>query len=230
MALAFDTDVRAGSAWLAREGSDQQNALITGLLSRFNHDLRTPLNTIIGWAHLLQQGAVDNTRSKHVADVLGRNAREQTVLLEEFVDDSRAVLGILKLDSTMLRLPDVVAHAVERATPTLTLLGVTVEPRLEAADAVTVGDERRLQRLVYRLLIAVARRARETSAVELVLQQDTEGHFLTFSAEAGASDWAEATLLDLRVCSFMAAMHEADLRLDSSAGRASIRLGLQALG
>ena len=91
--LTFDVqEARAGSDWLAREGRARQADLLVALLSRFNHDLRTPLNTVVGWTHLLQQGLVDSTRSKHVADVLVRNTREQTVLLDEFVDDGRAVL------------------------------------------------------------------------------------------------------------------------------------------
>jgi hypothetical protein len=36
-------------------------------------------------------------REKHVADVIARNSREQTQLLEDFVDDGRAVLATLQL-------------------------------------------------------------------------------------------------------------------------------------
>ena len=92
-ALVFEVpEDRAGSAWLAREGSAHRNDLLVALFSRFNHDLRTPLNTIMSWTHMLQQGMVDGSRSKHVADVLARNTHEQVVLLDEFVDDGRAIL------------------------------------------------------------------------------------------------------------------------------------------
>ena len=52
-ALAFDVpEDRAGSGWLAREGRSLQSELLAALLSRFNHDLRTPLNTVMSWTHL----------------------------------------------------------------------------------------------------------------------------------------------------------------------------------
>ena len=125
-ALVFDVpEDRAGSAWLAREGRALQSELLVALLSRFNHAVRTPLNTVMSWTHLLQQGKVDSSRSKHVADVLARSTREQVVLLDEFVDDGRAVLGVLKLDPVGLRIEDLVARAVERAAPSATLRGVS---------------------------------------------------------------------------------------------------------
>ena len=125
-------------------------------------DKLEPLGT-----HLLQQGLVDSTRSKHVADVLARNTREQTVLLDEFVDDGRAILGVLKLDAIGLRIDDLIARALERAAPVASLHGVSFAPQTDARDVEVDGDERRLQRLVYRLLVAVVRRTREAGVVEV---------------------------------------------------------------
>ena len=85
----------AGTGWLRETLPANRSDLLVALVSRFNHDLRTPLNTIAGWAHLLQTSAADVTRVRHVSDVFARNVREQTLLLEEFVDDARALLGVL---------------------------------------------------------------------------------------------------------------------------------------
>lgn len=229
MSPAFDKpESRAGSQWLAAEGRAQQDALLVGLLSRFNHDLRTPLNTIIGWTHLLQQGIVDSARSRHAADVLARNAREQTVLLEEFVDDGRAVLGVLKLDTRTLRIADLVAQAMERAAPLFTLHAVTADASAAATDAETEGDERRTLRLVYRLLAAVARRTREATTLSVTTRRDGDAWLLSFDAAAGDADWSEAALLDLRVSSFVAGMHGGALAIDGTPGRAAVHLRLAA--
>ena len=230
-ALAFDTpEARAGSAWLAHEGRQHQDELLVGLLSRFNHDLRTPLNTVVGWTHLLQQGLVDSGRSKHVADVLARNTREQTVLLDEFVDDGRALLGVLKLDPVGLRVGDLVARALERAAPVASLHGISFAAEGAMQDFEVEGDERRLQRLVYRLLVAVARRAREAAVVELSAAAEDGRAALRIDAPVGEGDWSEAALLDLRISSFVAAMHGADLCIDGAPGRATtlLRLPLRA--
>lgn len=228
-ALAFDVpDMRAGSAWLAREGTALQTELLVALLSRFNHDLRTPLNTVVGWTHLLQQGLVDSSRSKHVADVLARNTREQTVLLDEFVDDGRAILGVLKLDPIGLQMDDLVARALERAAPVASLHGVSFAPQTELQGIEVDGDERRLQRLIYRLFVAVTRRTREAGVIEVSATAANGVVLLRIDAPVGDGDWSEAALLDLRISSFMAAMHEADLEIDGTPGRAGIVLRLPA--
>ena len=231
MTFVFDLpEARAGSDWKLREGEQRKDELLIALLSRFNHDLRTPLNTVVGWTHLLQQGLVDSGRSKHVADVLARNTREQTVLLDEFVDDARAVLGVLKADPVALSITDVVTAAVDRAAPVASLHGVSIHPTIEAQDARVLGDERRLPRLVYRLLVAVARRTREAGVIEIGATREGEMVCLRLDGPVrDDADWPDATLLDLRLSSFVAALHEADLSIDGKPGRAAIALRLPVL-
>ena len=228
-ALVFEVpEDRAGSAWLAREGSAHRNDLLVALFSRFNHDLRTPLNTIMSWTHMLQQGMVDSSRSKHVADVLARNTHEQVVLLDEFVDDGRAILGVMKLDRVGLRIGDLVAGAVERAAPVATLHGVSFNVRLDQGIGEIEGDERRLRRLVYRLLVAVTRRTRQGSVIELSTYQDDGSAVLSIEGQVADGDWPDAALLDLRISSFVTALHDAELAIDGASARAAVELRLPA--
>lgn len=228
-ALVFEVpEDRAGSAWLAREGSALRNELLVALFSRFNHDLRTPLNTIMSWTHMLQQGMVDISRSKHVADVLARNTHEQVVLLDEFVDDGRAILGVMKLDRVGLRIGDLVARAVERAAPVATLHGVSFNVRPDQGIGEIEGDERRLQRLVYRLLVAVTRRTRQGSVIELSTHQDDGSAVLSIEGLVAGGDWPDAALLDLRISSFVTAVHDAELAIDGAPARAAVELRLPA--
>jgi|GEM_PF-1938706 signal transduction histidine kinase len=224
-ALDFDVpDDRAGSAWLAREGCALRSELLVALLSRFNHDLRTPLNTVMSWTHLLQQGMVDSSRNGHVMDVLARSTRAQVVMLDEFVDDGRAVLGVLKLDPVGLRLEDLVAHAVERAAPAAKLRGASfaVQPH---GDLVGIaGDERRLQRLVQRLLVAVASRAREGAVLDVSSHFDAGSVALRIEGPAADSDWSDAALLELRISSVVANLNDAELAIDGAPGRAAVAL------
>jgi signal transduction histidine kinase len=226
-APVFDVpEARAGSDWLARDGRKLKDELLVALLSRFNHDLRTPLNTVVGWTHLLQQGLVDSSRSKHVADVLARNTREQVTLLDEFVDDARAVLGVMKLDPVGLMAEDLVARAVERAAPVASLNSLTFDVRSEGGRAEVEGDERRLPRLVYRLLAAVARRAPEAAVVRIATAIDAGSLRLSIESPPVEGDWSEAALLDLRISSFVAALHDGELSVDGAPVRAAVSLRL----
>jgi K+-sensing histidine kinase KdpD len=219
-------DARAGSAWLASEGAARRDDLLVAVLSRFNHDLRTPLNTVVGWTHLLQQGQVDSARSRHVADVLARNTREQTVLLDEFVDDGRAILGVLKLEPVTVGVDELVAGALERAAPLAALHAVSFASRVDARGDRVSGDERRLPRLVYRLLAAAARRAREAASIQIAAAREHDAIRVAIEAPAAGGDWSDAALLDLRISSFIAALFRGELVIDGARDRAAIALRL----
>ena len=221
-----DTDRRCGAHWLARLDSTGRIELLVALLSRFNHDLRTPLNTILGWTHLLQKGGLDPVRARHVADVIARNSRDQTQLLEEFVDDGRTILGVLELQLAALKMDDVLAEAIERLSGLLTLHGVSLQSKFDTANVSVNGDARRLTRLAYRLLAIVTRRAREASIIEIETDVDRGQYVLALSGTAFEPDWSEPALLDLRISTLVAALHDGELEVDADATRPCIALRL----
>ena len=219
-------DRRCGTHWLARLDAEGRTALMAALLSRFNHDLRTPLNTILGWTHLLQKGGLDIVREKHVADVIARNSREETQLLEDFVDDGRAILGALQLQLVALKMDEAVADAISRLASLLSLHSVSLNPKFDAAHVQVNGDVARLTRLAYRLLVIVTRRARESTTIEVETDLDNGQYVLAVSGTAQQPDWSEAALLDLRISTLVAALHKGELRVEADASRPCITLRL----
>jgi K+-sensing histidine kinase KdpD len=228
-AATADTDRRCGAYWLARLDSTGRIELLVALLSRFNHDLRTPLNTILGWTHLLQKGGLDTVRARHVADVIARNSRDQTQLLEEFVDDGRAILGALQLQLAALKMGDVLTEAIERLGGLLTLHGVSLQSKFDTTDVSVNGDARRLTRLAYRMLVIVTRRAREASTIEIETGVDRAQYVLALSGTAYEPDWSEAALLDLRISTLVAALHDGELEVGADPTRPCIALRLPCL-
>lgn len=199
---------------------------MAAVVSRFNHDLRTPLNTILGWTHLLQQGGLDAVRAKHVADVIARNSRDQTQLLEDFVDDGRAILGALEMQRVALNIDHLLADAITRLNPLLTLHGVSLNTNFDTTDVSVTGDVRRLTRLAYRLLVIVTRRAREATKIKVETDVDRGQYVLALSGTAHEPDWSDAALLDLRVSTLVAALHEGELQVGADATRPCIMLRL----
>lgn len=226
IASTTEFDPRCGARWLARLDSAGRSEMMVALLSRFNHDLRTPLNTILGWTHLLQKGELDAMRARHVSDVIARNSRDQTQLLEDFVDDGRAIQGALQLQLTALKMDELVAQAIERVAALLTLHGVSLQPKFDAADVTVNGDARRLARLAHRLLIIVIRRAREATTVEIETDLDRRQYVLAISGMAFEPDWSEAALLDFRISTLVAALHHGELNVDADSTRPCIELRL----
>ena len=58
-------------------------------LSKLSHDLRTPLRTIIGWAQVLRAQNPPE-QMLHGLEVIERNARTQTRIIQELLDDRQA--------------------------------------------------------------------------------------------------------------------------------------------
>ena len=228
-ATSAATDPRCGNTWLARLDSAGRSQLMVALLSRFNHDLRTPLNTILGWTHLLQKGELDALRAKHVADVIARNSRDQTQLLEDFVDDGRTILGALQLQEVSLEMDEALTEAIGRLSSLLTLHGVSLLPKFDTANVTVKGDVRRLTRLAYRLLAIVTRRAREASTIEIETDVERGQYVLALSGTAYEPDWSEAALLESRISTLMAALHDSELQVDPDAPRPCIALRLPCL-
>lgn len=228
-APSTDIDPRCGVHWLARLDPAGRTELMAALLSRFNHDLRTPLNTILGWTHLLQKGGLDTVREKHVADVIARNSREQTQLLEDFVDDGRTILGALQLQMVAVKMDEALTEAIGRLSSLVALHSVSLQPKFDTPDVSVSGDARRLTRLAYRLLVIVTQRARESTIIEVETDIDRGQYVLAVSGTAQEPDWSPAALLDLRISTLVAALHKGELQVDADATKPCIALRLPSL-
>jgi K+-sensing histidine kinase KdpD len=64
----------------------------TKTLSKLSHDLRTPLGTIVGWAQVLRAQNPPE-QMLHALEVIERNARAQTRIIQELLDDKKATPG-----------------------------------------------------------------------------------------------------------------------------------------
>jgi len=202
-APVFDTpDDRAGSAWLAREGRARQGEVLVALLSRYNHDVRTPLNTVMSWTHLLQQGKVDSARSQHVADVLARCTREQAAMLDAFVDDGRAVLGALQLDPSDCGSRTWWCTRWSAPSP---WRGCATSRSACRCAASSPDRRRRAPPATAAAPAAACRdgRAPDGAVIDVSSHAEAGSVLLRIDGPAAAGDWSDAALLDLRISSFL---------------------------
>lgn len=139
----------------ARLYADAQraSALKDEFLATLSHELRTPLSAILGWIHILRrrhpEAAGDLVKG---LDVIERNARAQSQLVDDLLDMSRIISGKLRLQMEPVALHGCVAAAIETVRPTADAAGVRLGVQLDAlADSVT-GDAVRLQQAVWNLV------------------------------------------------------------------------------
>lgn len=208
---------------MAGIGPADRLQLVAALLSRFNHDLRTPLNTISGWSYLLQQDSVEPARIRQAAEVIGRNGRDQMAMLDTFIDDARIVVGRLPMDRATFRIDEVVVHALAPTDPE-EQSHRPLQVRIEAEGAVVDGDRRLLQRLLERLAVVAVRRAHDSTAVEVDLSRKGRSICVLLTVPTNSSDWTDSDLLELRLSTLMAATFGGTLELFAGPGVASLRL------
>src|SRR5215469_1690875 len=81
------TDIEAENRALLR--AETANRVKDEFLATVSHELRNPLNAIVGWAHLLRTGNLDAERSRHALRTIERNVHLQVSLIDEILDLSR---------------------------------------------------------------------------------------------------------------------------------------------
>ena len=137
----------------ARQSAEEASQLKDEFLATASHELRTPLNAIVGWVHVLQTGTLDDDEQRQKAvDAIDRNAKIQTRLIEDLLDVSRMIQGRVSLTVGPVDLRAIVAAAVETLRPAAAAKGIAVD--VEGAGDVlpVIGDELRLQQVVWNLL------------------------------------------------------------------------------
>lgn len=98
---------------MARAEAEAANRAKDEFLAILSHELRSPLNPILGWAKLLRTRHLDPSTIARAVETIERNANLQTQLIEDLLDISRILRGKLSLDVSPVNLVSVVEAAME---------------------------------------------------------------------------------------------------------------------
>ena len=160
--LAIGTDVTAStkieaererllaSERAARAEAERANRLKDEFLATLSHELRNPLNAILGWASVLRRRAPAELSDG--LEAIERNARVQAQLISDLLDVARITSGKLRLEAELIDVGKAVAAAIDGVAATAAVKDVEIERHLEAPDARIVGDPGRIQQVVWNLL------------------------------------------------------------------------------
>ena len=137
---------------IARAEAEAASRAKDEFLAVLSHELRTPLNAVLGWARMLRSGSVDDARVGHALSAIERNAAAQAQLIEDLLDVSRAISGHLHLDARPLALEPIARSAIEVVQLAADAKNVTLMLASEEPNLQVIGDEKRLQQVVWNLL------------------------------------------------------------------------------
>ncbi len=101
-------------ALLQAEGA---NRIKDEFLATVSHELRNPLNAIVGWVNLLQSGSLDAAGSKCALETIERNVHLQVSLIDEILDLSRIAKGKVHLTLRQINLTPLIESALDVIRP-----------------------------------------------------------------------------------------------------------------
>lgn len=136
----------------AREQAESANRIKDEFLAVLSHELRSPLNPILGWISLLQKGKLNATRQQEALAIIERNAKLQAQLVEDLLDISRIMRGKLSLTITPVNLESVISAALETVRLAAEAKQLQIRSDLDSGVAPISGDAARLQQVVWNLL------------------------------------------------------------------------------
>ncbi|KGQ20393.1 PAS/PAC sensor hybrid histidine kinase [Lysobacter dokdonensis DS-58] len=143
-------------------------------LAMLAHELRNPLAPISTASQLLKLSS-DPVRIRAAGDVIGRQVRHMTELVDDLLDVSRVTRGLVHLDLETVDFKAIVISAIEQVRPLIDARGHALRTRLPARALWVHGDRTRLTQILANLLNNAAKYTPEGGEIHLDAESD-DGH------------------------------------------------------
>lgn len=170
-ARLYEAEQQARStAEVARESAQAANRVKDEFLAVLSHELRSPLNPILGWSTLLLNNKLDAAKTKHALATIQRNAKLQSELIEDLLDVSRILRGKLVLNVAPVDLAAMIQAAMETVRLAAEAKSIKVKASLAPEAGLVLGDATRLQQVIWNLLSNAVKFTSERGQVDIRLE------------------------------------------------------------
>jgi PAS domain S-box-containing protein len=169
----------------ARAEAERANRIKDEFLAVLSHELRSPLNPILGWTKLLQTRKFDETKTAEALATIERNVKLQTQLIDDLLDVAKILRGKLSIDAAPVNLAFVIESAIDTVSTAAFAKSIMLHPVLPNIGQVC-GDSNRLQQIVWNLLSNAIKFTPKGGRVEIRLQQvDDQAHIIVSDTGIG---------------------------------------------
>lgn len=122
------------------------------LLAFVSHELRSPLNAILGWTRVLQAAPPDADTLQHGLEAIARSVQAQSETLTELLDAVRVIGGRVALTRQRVDLHTVAMRARDSVDRLVQARGVQLDLHVDPMARQLVGDPDRLVQALTHLL------------------------------------------------------------------------------
>ncbi|RCJ37862.1 hybrid sensor histidine kinase/response regulator [Nostoc minutum NIES-26] len=155
----------------ARLEAEAANRLKDEFLATLSHELRSPLNAMLGWTRLLNSRKFDEVTTVKAMQTIERNAKAQAQLVEDLLDVSRIIQGKLRLHIRPMNLVDAIEAAIETMLPAANAKEIQIQTVLDPALGSIAGDPDRLQQAIWNLLSNAVKFTPKGGQVRVLVEQ-----------------------------------------------------------
>ena len=135
-----------------RDAAESANRAKDEFLSVISHELRSPLNAILGWNRILAIKRSDDTEVKSVTPRIEHSAKAQLKMVNDLLDLGRIGTGKLRITPRQMRLSSSVAAAIDAVRPAAGAKRIEIVADIHSMARPVFGDPDRLSQVVANLL------------------------------------------------------------------------------
>ncbi|BAY13605.1 PAS domain-containing protein [Calothrix sp. NIES-2098] len=155
----------------ARIELEKASRMKDDFLAIVSHELRSPLNPILGWSTLLLKRQLNAEKTTQALEIIERNAKLQTQLIDDLLDVSRILRGKLSLNICVVDLVATIEAALETVRLAAEAKSIQIKTQLDTVVGTVEGDPNRLQQVIMNLLTNAVKFTPPDGQVEISLQQ-----------------------------------------------------------
>ncbi|PYS74848.1 MAG: hypothetical protein DMF69_00485 [Acidobacteria bacterium] len=165
----------------AREAAETANRVKDEFLATLSHELRNPLNVVIGYAEILRRSvqSQDSAFVIKAAEVIRRNALAQSQLVSDLLDLSRLQMGKLAINRQPVSLSMIITDAIETVRAEADAKQIKLNLKNLCEDVLVTGDPVRLGQIAWNLLNNAVKFTPEGGAITVSLHREKPNAYLT---------------------------------------------------
>src|SRR5262249_45659111 len=159
----------------AKEAAETASRAKDRFLAVLSHELRTPLSPVVTAVALLEMNPDLPPEMHEYLDMIRRNIRLETRLIDDLLDLSLVISGTLRLDRRPTHVNDLVRHVLDIVGSEVQEKGLVVESRLAAQPDLVDADPARLQQVIWNLVKNAAKFTPSGGRIRVMTQVVGEG-------------------------------------------------------
>jgi PAS domain S-box-containing protein len=165
----------------ARTEAERSNRLKEEFLATISHELRNPLNAILGWASVLSRKPDLPAPVMHGLQAIERNSRLQAQMISDLLDYAGITFGKVRLATETIDPYPVVRAALDAVNAAAQSTGITIRASFDEEPVRIEADAARLQQVVWNLLSNAVKFSPQGSEVQLAAARSGDSFSLVVS-------------------------------------------------